>query len=61
MEFQYDVAVIGGGPAGSTAALYLSRKGFRTCIIEKHLFPRETLCGEFLSGEVIRIIEKILN
>jgi len=59
MEFQYDVAVIGGGPAGSTAALYLTRKGFRTCVIEKHIFPRETLCGEFLSREVIRIIEDL--
>ncbi len=59
MEFQYDVAVIGGGPAGSTASLYLTRKGFRTCLIEKHIFPRETLCGEFLSREVIRIIEDL--
>jgi menaquinone-9 beta-reductase len=59
MEDQYDIAVIGGGPAGSTAALYLVRKGFRTCVIEKRVFPRETLCGEFLSREVVRIIEDL--
>jgi flavin-dependent dehydrogenase len=58
-EFKYDIAVIGGGPAGSTAALYLARKGFRTCIIETRGFPRETLCGEFLSREVVRIIEDL--
>jgi len=58
-EPQYDIAIIGGGPAGSTAALYLSRKGFRTCIIEKRFFPRETLCGEFLSREVVRILDDL--
>src|SRR5271169_4068725 len=59
MELQYDIAIIGGGPAGSTAALYLSRKGFRTCVVEKQVFPRETLCGEFLSGEAVRIINEL--
>ena len=58
-ESEYDIAVIGGGPAGSTAALYLARKGFKTCVIEKRPFPRETLCGEFLSREVVRIIEDL--
>jgi flavin-dependent dehydrogenase len=59
MESVYDIAVIGGGPAGSTAALYLTRKGFKTCVIEKRGFPRETLCGEFLSREVVQILEDL--
>lgn len=50
---EYDIAIIGGGPAGSTAALYLYNLGFNVCLIEKKNFPRETLCGEFLSREVI--------
>jgi flavin-dependent dehydrogenase len=58
-EDHYDIAIIGGGPAGSTAALYLARKGFRTCVVEKRIFPRETLCGEFLSREVVQIIENL--
>ena len=52
----FDVIIIGGGPAGSIAGIYLSRNGFRTAIIERKTFPRETLCGEFLSLEVIEQI-----
>jgi flavin-dependent dehydrogenase len=59
-ESHYDIAVIGGGPAGSTAANYLARSGFRTCIIEKKPFPRETVCGEFLSAEVAEILEELV-
>lgn len=36
----YDVAVIGGGPAGSTAASLLSRAGYRIVLFEKEKFPR---------------------
>ncbi len=56
---KYDVAIIGGGPAGSTAALYLHDQGFKVCIIEKRTFPRETLCGEFLSREVISTLKNL--
>jgi menaquinone-9 beta-reductase len=56
---RYDVAIIGGGPAGSATALYLRRAGFSVCLFEKKLFPRETLCGEFLSGEVIECLKDL--
>ena len=55
----YDVAIIGGGPAGSMAANYLSRFGFNICLVEKKKFPREVLCGEFLSGEVISSLKEL--
>ena len=55
-----DILIIGGGPAGSTTALFLSQLGFNITIIEKKTFPRETLCGEFLSKEVTDIL-KVLN
>ena len=48
----FDVIIIGGGPAGAAAGIYLSRAGLNTAIIERKTFPRETLCGEFLSKEV---------
>ncbi len=57
-SIKFDVAVIGGGPAGSIAAMYLRDSGADICLIEKKVFPRETLCGEFLSGEVIEEIKK---
>jgi flavin-dependent dehydrogenase len=58
-ERHYDIAVIGGGPAGSTAAIYSARMGFRTCLVEKKSFPRETICGEFLSREVLQILNEL--
>lgn len=36
----YDVAIIGGGPAGSTAATLLARAGRRVIVIERESFPR---------------------
>jgi 2-polyprenyl-6-methoxyphenol hydroxylase-like FAD-dependent oxidoreductase len=41
--------VIGGGPAGSVAALLLARGGWRVTLVEQHRFPRDKVCGECLS------------
>ena len=54
-----DILIIGGGPAGSTTALYLSQLGFDITLIEKKIFPRETLCGEFLSKEVNDVLKEL--
>ena len=59
INYHCDVIIIGGGPAGSMAALYLSKYGFNTCIIEKKKFPREVICGEFLSGEVSKTLKEL--
>lgn len=45
--------IIGGGPAGSSAAISLAKSGMSVAVIEKRSFPRDVLCGEFLSHEVI--------
>lgn len=59
MIHAHKVGIIGGGPAGSSMALYLSRMNFDVCVFEKNLFPRETICGEFLSHEVIVILKEL--
>ncbi|MEQ6123500.1 geranylgeranyl reductase family protein [Pseudotenacibaculum sp. MALMAid0570] len=41
----FDVAVIGSGPAGASAALKLAEKGISTVIIEKETLPRYKTCG----------------
>jgi FADH2-dependent halogenase len=39
-DVSYDVAIIGGGPAGSTAATLLTRAGHRVVVLEREKFPR---------------------
>jgi flavin-dependent dehydrogenase len=58
-EQNTDILIIGGGPAGSTTALFLAQLGFEITLIEKKIFPRETLCGEFLSKEVTDILKEL--
>lgn len=52
-ENDYDVIVVGGGPAGASAAIHLSRGGARVVVVEQKKFPREKLCGEFISPECL--------
>lgn len=54
-----DILIIGGGPAGSTTALYLEKLGYDITLVEKKQFPRETLCGEFLSKEVTDTLKEL--
>ncbi len=47
----YDAAVIGAGPAGSSAAAALAAAGWSVALIERADLPRHKVCGEFLSPE----------
>lgn len=58
-KLETQILIIGGGPAGSTTALYLSQLGFDITLVEKKSFPRETLCGEFLSKEVTDVLKDL--
>lgn len=49
MSATYDVAIIGGGPAGSTCARTLVRGGARVVVIDREEFPRVKLCAGWLS------------
>ncbi len=57
--FTTDICIIGGGPGGCAAALQLARHGVRTTLIEKATFPRDKVCGDALSGKVMRTLERI--
>ena len=47
----YDALVIGGGLAGCSTALQLARDGHDVLLAEQSTYPRQKLCGEFLSPE----------
>lgn len=48
-----EVLIIGGGLAGLTAALHLSKIGFQVVVVEKNEFPKHKVCGEYISNEVL--------
>src|ERR1051325_2043778 len=48
---KHDVIIIGGGPAGSTAAIRLAAHGIKALVLEEKRMPREKLCGEFITPE----------
>ncbi|HXR98662.1 MAG TPA: FAD-dependent oxidoreductase [Terriglobales bacterium] len=55
----YDLAVIGGGPAGAAAAWTAARGGWRVAILERGAFPRDKVCGEYFSPEALPLLREM--
>lgn len=53
MTHLFDVAIVGGGPAGCAAAIRLAVAGLSVLLVEQKHFPRQKLCGEFISPECL--------
>jgi flavin-dependent dehydrogenase len=53
----HDALIIGSGPAGSTAARLLARAGWSVALVEKSVFPRRKVCGEFISASSLPLLD----
>ncbi|MEI6617188.1 MAG: FAD-dependent oxidoreductase, partial [Cyanobium sp. ELA507] len=53
----WDVIVVGAGPAGALAAHQLASRHLRVLLVEKRAFPRWKVCGSCLNGVALRALE----
>ena len=56
----YDLIVVGAGPAGCACAITAARVGAKVLLLEKDRFPRHKVCGEFVSGESLTLLDSLL-
>jgi geranylgeranyl reductase family protein len=52
-----EVLIVGGGPAGSSCAWELRRSGLDTIILDKQIFPRDKICGGWITPAVLDALE----
>ena len=56
---EYDVIIIGAGPAGSSCALMLKESGLKVALLDKATFPRDKVCGDAIPGLAIKTLKSI--
>lgn len=52
-----DVLIVGGGPAGSSCAWRLRNSGLNVVILDKQVFPRDKVCGGWITPQVLEELE----
>ncbi|HXZ81965.1 MAG TPA: NAD(P)/FAD-dependent oxidoreductase [Terriglobales bacterium] len=55
----FDLAVLGGGPAGTSAAITAARAGANVVLFERGRIPRHKVCGEFVSPEALALLRSL--
>ena len=55
----FDVAIVGGGPAGSACAAFCAEAGLRVVLLERERFPREKVCGDCLNPSCWPVLQRL--
>jgi len=53
------VVIVGGGPAGSSAAYFMARAGLEVLVLDRARFPRDKPCSEYMSPQASRILAEM--
>ena len=61
MNKDYDVIILGAGPAGSCCALALKDSGLKVALIDKSQFPRNKTCGDAIPGPSLKTLKQLLG
>src|SRR6185295_13891760 len=56
---EWDVVVVGAGPAGATAAAHLARAGRDVLLVDRARFPRDKVCGDALIPDAIGALDRL--
>ena len=54
-----EIIIVGGGLAGLTAGIHLAKNNISVTIIEKNEFPKDKVCGEYISNEVLNYFDSL--
>src|SRR5215471_16005683 len=57
-QFDFDIGIIGGGPAGAATAAYLAKAGLSCVVFERELFPRPHV-GESFVPSSTRVFKEL--
>ncbi len=56
---EWDIVVVGAGPAGAVLALQTAREGARVLLVDRHHFPRDKVCGCCLSARTVARLQRL--
>jgi menaquinone-9 beta-reductase len=55
----FDVAIVGGGPGGSSCAAFCAMAGLQSLLLDREKFPREKVCGDCLNPACWPVLERL--
>jgi flavin-dependent dehydrogenase len=55
----FDVAIVGGGPAGSSCAAFCAMAGLQSLVLDRETFPREKVCGDCLNPSCWPVLKRL--
>ena len=56
---EYDVIIVGAGPAGSSSAYFNAKEGKKVLLLDKASFPRDKICGDGVTGKSLTILDEM--